>query len=201
MNSKNFCQFEGRIAKEPVYSTINTANGVVEKAMFTLAVDRELTQAQRQAVKGGDKSIPTCDFISFSLVGSYVNTLRNYFPVGKAAHILAHFSTYTTTNQQTGQQEYKYIFNVDKMDFVVQDSQKISNNPNNNGYQQAPQQNYQQAPQNNYQQAPQQNYQQAPQQNYQQNGYQQAPQQNYQQRPQQAPQNNFAMFDDSDSPF
>lgn len=188
INTSNLCMFEGRIARDPQYSTIQINNETVEKALFSIAVDRALTANQRQKAKN-DPNIQTADFIPCSLLGGSVATLRNYFPQGKAIKVVGHYTTYSSTDQQTGQKKYGHIFEIDSIGFVTQDSKNVQqqqqNNQNNGGYQQAPQN-------NGYQQQPQQG------------GYQQAPQQNYQQ-PQQyqqpQPQNNFAMFDENESPF
>lgn len=182
VNTHNLCQFEGRITRDPQFSTINTANGALDKALFTLAVDRPLTSAQRQ-----QQNVKTTDFIPFSAVGAVVQTLKAYCPQGKAITVLAHYTEYQTQDPQTGQKKYGHMFEVDNIGFTVSDSKNLQNGGGGN-QQQAPQQNYQQ---NNN--------------NYQQNNYQQAPQQNYQQQPQQnrqqAPQNNFAMFDEANDPF
>ena len=180
INTSNLCMFEGRIARDPQYSTVQINNETVEKALFSIAVDRALTANQRQKAKN-DPNIQTADFIPCSLLGGSVATLRNYFPQGKAIKVVGHYTTYSSTDQQTGQKKYGHIFEIDSIGFVTQDSKNVQQQQQNS-YQQATQNNgYQQ--QNNYQQAPQQNYQQ--------------PQQ-YQQS---QPQNNFAMFDENESPF
>ena len=170
MNSANLCIFEGRISRDPQFSTVQMGQESVEKALFNIAVDRALSSAQRTKVKNGDQSIKTTDFIPCSLLGAQVATLRQYFPKGKGIRAIGHYTEYQTTDSQTGQTKYGHIFEIDTIGFTVQD-------PKNQG-QQTPSQN------NN-------TYQQAPQQNYQQNQYQQ---------PSQA-QNNFAMFDENESPF
>lgn len=183
-NQANQCNFEGRISRDPQYSQVqmgtnqNGQPNMVDKALFSVAVDRALSSAQRQKAKNGDQSVKTADFIPCSLTGAQVATLRQYFPKGKAIRITAHYTEYQTTDQQTGQTKYGHIFEVDYIGFTVADSKNIQNN---NGGQQ---------PQNNggYQQN-----------NYQNNGgYQQN---NQQQNYNQQPQNNFAMFDESESPF
>ena len=175
VNTSNLCMFEGRIARDPQYSTIQINNETVEKALFSIAVDRALSANQRQKAKN-DPNIQTADFIPCSLLGGAVATLRNYFPQGKAIRVVGRYTTYSSTDQQTGQKKYGHIFEIDSIGFATQDSKNVQQqqqNNQNNGYQQS--QGYQQAPQQNYQQ----------------------PQQ-YQQ-PQ--AQNNFAMFDENESPF
>lgn len=187
-NSANLCIFEGRMVREPQYSNVQIGQDNVEKALFTIAVDRVLSANQRQKVKAGDQSIKTADFIPCSLLGAQVATLRQYFPVGKAIRVMGRYTEYQTVDQQTGQKKYGHMFELDNISFTIQDSKNLQNNGGNNGGQQ--QGGYQQPQNNGYQQ----------QGGYQNNGYQQAPQQQYQQ-PQQAPNNNFTMFDEGESPF
>ena len=183
INPANICIFEGRITRDPQCSTVQMGQDSVEKALFTIAVDRALSSTQRQKVKNGDQSIKTADFIPCSLLGAQVATLRQYFPVGKSIRVMGHYTEYQTTDQQTGQKKYGHMFEVDNISFTVQDSKNLQQNQ---GQQQAPQQNYQQP--NTYQQSP------APQQG----GYQ--PQ--YHPGPASAPApGGFAMFDESESPF
>ena len=192
MNPSNLCIFEGRVSRDPQISQVqmgldqNGQPNMVDKALFSIAVDRALSTQQRNKVKGGDTSIKTADFIPCSLLGAQVATLRQYFPKGKAIRVIGHYTEYQTTDQQTGQTKYGHMFEIDNISFTIADAKNLQNNN-----QQAPQQNNYQQPQNNYQQ-PQNNYQQP-------QGYQQAPPQNYQQAP--AQNNNFAMFDESASPF
>ena len=174
-NISNLCQFEGRMVRDPQFSSFQANGNTVEKALFSIAVDRALSSAQRQKAKT-DTNIKTADFIPCSLIGGQVPVLRQYFPIGKAIKVVGHYTEYKTTDQQTGQVKYGHIFELDSIGFVVQDGKNVQ--ANTGGQQQA---------------APQQ------QQNYQQ---QAAPQQNYQQPvAQQPPVNNFAMFDENDSPF
>ena len=180
VNSSNVCMFEGRMAREPQYSNVQIGQDSVEKAMFTIAVDRALSAAQRQKSKNGDKSVKTADFIPCSLLGAQVATLRQYFPVGKAIKIMGHYTEWQTPDPQSGQTKYGHIFEVDNIGFTVQDSKNLQQN-NGGGYQQ-------QSPQN---QGYQQNYQ---------NNYQQPVQQSqYQQQPVQ--QAGFSMFDEGENPF
>lgn len=187
INSANLCVFEGRIARDPQYSTIQVGQESVEKALFSIAVDRALSTAQRQKVKAGDQTIKTVDFIPCSLLGASVATLRQFYPKGKAIRIICHYTEYQMPDPTTGQTKYGHMFEVDNISFTVSDSKNLQNGQQGTQAQQGYQQDYQQ---------PQQGYQQ----NYQ---YQQAPQQHYQAPPQQQqPQgNNFAMFDETTSPF
>lgn len=180
INPANMCMFEGRITRDPQCSTVQIGQDTVEKALFTIAVDRALSSAQRQKAKNGNQSVKTTDFIPCSLLGGQVATLKQYFPVGKAIRVIGHYTEYQTTDQQTGQKKYGHIFEIDNISFTTQDSKNLqqNNNQQQGGYQQYPQQ----PAQNNYQQP--------------------QPQQ-YAQQPMQQPvqQGGFAMFDENDSPF
>ena len=139
MNTANLCIFEGRIARDPQYSSfnVNTQNGqqTVEKALFTIAVDRVLTQAQRQKVKAGDNSIKTTDFIPCSLVGAQVSILRQFFFKGKGIRVVGHYSEYQTKDQQTGETKYGHNFEIDSIGFCIQDpKQQGDAQQQNNGY-------------------------------------------------------------------
>lgn len=165
-NLANCCFFEGRISRDPQYSQVQMGtdqNGnanMVDKAMFSIAVDRALSSQQRQRAKN-DQSIKTADFIPCSLLGGQVSTLKNYFGKGKAIKVVGHYTEYQTTDQQTGQTKYGHIFEIDHIGFTTADSKNVQNNQQqsqsgNNNYQQnnapqqsQPQQNYQQ-PQNNF---------------------------------------------------
>ena len=177
-NLANCCFFEGRISRDPQFSQVQMGVGqngqpnMVDKALFSIAVDRALSSQQRQKAKNGDQSIKTVDFIPCSLIGAQVATLRQYFPKGKAIKVVGHYTEYQTTDQQTGQTKYGHIFEIDNIGFTIADSKNIQNGGgqaqnNNGGYQQ-----------NN-------------------GGYSQQYTQNFNQQPQ----NNFAMFDESESPF
>jgi single-stranded DNA-binding protein len=180
-NTSNVCIFEGRMTNNTKITQINGANGPVDKATFSISCPKALSSQQRQAAKN-DPNIKQVDFINFQLIGAQVKTLQQYFPAGTPIKVFAHYTTWESINQQTGQKTYGHNFEVDYIGFVSTPAQNTGAAPqNNNGYQQAPQQNYQ-APQNN--------------------GYQQAPQQNYQQAPQQQmPQGNFEMFPQEEYPF
>ena len=177
-NLANCCFFEGRISRDPQFSQVQMGIGqngqpnMVDRALFSIAVDRALSSQQRQKAKNGDQSIKTVDFIPCSLIGAQVATLRRYFPKGNAIKVVGHYTEYQTTDQQTGQTKYGNIFEIDNIGFTIVDSKNIQNGGgqaqnNNRGYQQ-----------NN-------------------GGYSQQSAQNFNQQPQ----NNFAMFDESESPF
>ena len=178
-NTNNICVFEGRMTNNTKITQINGANGPVDKATFSISCPRSLTTQQRQAAKN-DPNIKQVDFINFQMIGAQVKTLQQYFPAGTPIKVVAHYTTWESTNAQTGQKTYGHNFEVDHIGFVSTPAQ----NNGQGGQQVAPQQGgYQQT-----YQAPQQNYQQAS--------------QNYQQAPQQAaPQGNFEMFPQEEYPF
>ena len=62
-NLANCCFFEGRISRDPQFSQVQMGIGqngqpnMVDKALFSIAVDRALSSQQRQKAKNGDQSI------------------------------------------------------------------------------------------------------------------------------------------------
>lgn len=162
-NTNNICIFEGRMTNNTKITQVNGANGPVDKATFSISCPKALTAQQRQAAKN-DPNIKQVDFINFQMIGASVKTLQQHFPAGTPVKVVAHYSTWESVNQQTGQKTYGHNFEASYIGFVSTPAQ------GNNGGQQ-----YQPAPQNNYQQP--QNYQQAPVQ-------QQAPQGNFEMFPQ-----------------
>lgn len=130
-NTSNVCMFEGRIAKDPQFTQVNSQNGPLEKATFDIAVDRGMSAAQRQAAQSNNQQ--TADFIHCSMIGNKVNTLKQYFPKGKAIKVVCHYTQYTYQNKQTGQTEYGHHFDVDDIGFVIQDAKGLSQDNSNAG--------------------------------------------------------------------
>lgn len=174
INPANLCVFEGRISRDPQYSTVTFGTEQVEKALFHIAVDRVLSSQQRQKVKNGDQSIKTTDFIPCSLLGAQVAVLRQYFPKGKSIRIIGHYTEYQSVDRQTGQTKYGHMFEVDNISFTVPDSKNLQGGGANNG---------------DYQQNNRQN-----------NGYN-TQNGGYQQQNNQGASNDFVMFNESSSPF
>lgn len=135
-NPNNVCMFEGRISNDPTYSTIGSGQNQFEKALFNIAVQRQLTKDQRDKAKQ-DSSIKTADFIPCSLIGSGVKILRDYFGKGKAIKVCGSYQEYVTTDSQTGNKKYGHIFTVDSISFTTQDSQGSSSNNGNSNSQPA----------------------------------------------------------------
>lgn len=134
-NAYNYCRFEGRIASKQSPVVRQGNNGEYKTLMFSVAVDRNLTKDQRQKAKN-DNSVKTCDFVPLSASGAVVDFIEQYFPVGKACIITAHYETYEKVNNQTGQKEYGHTFRVDSINFTINDSKNVQNNSSsNNNYQ------------------------------------------------------------------
>ena len=149
INTSNLCTFEGRVAKDPQFSTIQGQNGQIEKVVFDLAVDRGMSKQQKANAQNNGQ--PTADFVHCSMIGAQVAAFREYCPKGKAVKVVARYSQYTYQDKNTGQTQYGHQFDVDNFGFVTQDASYINNGNNgggNGGYQQNQQQNnFQQAPQ------------------------------------------------------
>lgn len=138
VNSANLCIFEGRIAKDIEYSSFNAPDGqggqrTVEKARFSLAVDRILTQQERQKVKNGDTSVKTADFLPMELVGNGVSVLKQYFFKGKGIRVICHYATWTSQKQGTGETIYGHTFEIDDFGFTIQDPKNANGGNNNAG--------------------------------------------------------------------
>jgi single-strand DNA-binding protein len=185
-NASNKCHFVGRVVKDPDISTVQGGpNGSFEKARFSIAVNRSLSTQQRQAVKNGDTSIKTCDFVDCEAIGNVVtNLIKPYIIKGKAVVVVAHYEQFEYQDKNSGEKKYGHKFIVDDIDFATQDSKDVANNNNGggNGNYNGGNNNYNNSGYNNG--------------NYNNNNY---GNNNRQQQPPQ--QNGFAMFDDSDQPF
>lgn len=195
-NALNVCLFAGRVSSDPQIQTINGGpNGSFEKARFSIAVDRALTQQQRDAAKNGDTSVKTCDFIDVEAVGNVVGSLvKPYIVKGKGVIVKTHYESFQYTDQQSGQTKYGHKFIIDDINFAPQDSKALQGNNggnNNGGYQQQGNGYQQQGNQYNNNGYNNNNYNR----NNGNNGYQQN-NNSYQQNNQ-----GFAMFDDAAQPF
>ena len=148
INTNNLCVFEGRIVRDPQYSNVQFGQESVEKALFTIAVERALTSAQRQKVKNGDTSIKRADFVPCSLLGAQVSILKQFFSQGKAIKVIGHYTEYQTTDS-SGATKYGHMFEVDNIGFTIQDSKNSQQNApqQNQNYQQNTYQKPQQQPQ------------------------------------------------------
>lgn len=129
----NNCTFMGRVSK--IYSIGPVQMGVdqngqpnmVDKAIFSIAVERQLTPAQRQKIQAGDTTIKNCDFVPLTATGAVVKFIQSYCPQGKAIIVKCHYSEYTTKDPQSGQTKYGHTFEVDDITFATQDSKNLQN--------------------------------------------------------------------------
>ena len=78
VNGNNLCIFEGRLVRDPQISSVQINGQNVDKALFTIAVERALSSNQRQKAKT-DSSVKTVDFVPCSLLGAGVSVLSNFF--------------------------------------------------------------------------------------------------------------------------
>lgn len=75
----------GRVVKDVTTRTIKSADGKeISTASFTLAVDRRMTKAQREAAEKAGR--PTADFVSCVAWGKTADVLAEY---GKKGQMLA----------------------------------------------------------------------------------------------------------------
>lgn len=119
LNSNNLCTFEGRMVKDPEISYISIKNGAEQmaKVRFTLAVDRNMTQQQKEAAKAAGQ--PTADFIPFEMIGARAEFVSKYFPKGKPAKVVAGYKSFSY--QKDGQTVYAHVFDVVDITFTLSD--------------------------------------------------------------------------------
>lgn len=109
-NLLNNCTFMGRLTRDPEVSSIPTSNGELTKVRFSLAVDRAVRKGQQKET----------DFINFSAIGPKAEFISKYFSKGKPMFVNACFRTYKV--EKNGQTTYGYDFDVQDVQFVLQDS-------------------------------------------------------------------------------
>lgn len=134
INTDNLCVFEGRLTKDPEITQTNINGQQVNKAKFTIAVNRVLTQQQKAAKQQGQQ-IEDADFILCSCLGGTADLLQKFFVKGKPIKVIGSLRTYSTTDQATGQKTYGFGLNVDTIGFVLTDN---TQNNTNGGGQQSP---------------------------------------------------------------
>lgn len=138
-NVHNACQFEGRMAKDPTFSTVGQGQNAFNKATFTIAVDRQLSKTQREAKKNG-QDVVTADFPQFVAIGGKADLLQKYFHKGKPIKIWASYQSYVTQDA-AGNKKYGHIFQVEELGFTLSDNSNgngggngaANNNGNSNG--------------------------------------------------------------------
>lgn len=144
LNASNLCSFEGRLIADPKMSQVtwNSQQGqkTMSKAEFTLAVDRKMTAAQKQAAQQAGK--PTADFPRFTVIGPKADFVQKYLGKGKPCKIVGSFETSSWVDKQ-GQKQYGWIFQVVDIGFTLSDNSQHQNNnqqgntgaaPQNNNY-------------------------------------------------------------------
>ena len=129
LNLNNMCFFEGRLTKDPEYSTINGNKGSFRKARFTVA-------AQKTNPK-------EAEFVDFECVGPDVDFLEKYFKKGSAIKVMSIYRKFQY--DKDGETRYGHIFDVVKLTYTAGGNQISSDGQQG---QQGQQQNYL-PPQNN----------------------------------------------------
>jgi single-strand DNA-binding protein len=122
LNGNNLCIFEGRLIADPKISQV-TWNGKqgqqnATKAEFTLAVDKKMTAAQKQAAQQQGK--PTADFPKFVVLGAQGDFVQKWLGKGKPCRVVGSFETNTWTDKQ-GQKQYGWVFQVHDIGFTLSD--------------------------------------------------------------------------------
>lgn len=139
MNTGNICIFEGRMVADPQVGTINynSKNGPQQttKVEFTLAVDKNLSTAQKQQAQTAGKAVS--DFPKFEAIGATAEFIAKWAKKGKPLRVVAEFETFKYKDKQ-GNMQYGYKFNVQNAGFTIGDA-GIGKGTQNNA--QAPQQN------------------------------------------------------------
>lgn len=133
-NVNNCCQFEGRLVKDPEFKTVGQGNNTFTKALFTIAVDRQLSKEKKQQKKNDPNSVVSADFPQFVALGAKAEFLKNYFSKGKPIKIWASYQSYSSQDPQTGNRRFGHIFQVEELGFTISDtSGNNGGNTNNNG--------------------------------------------------------------------
>lgn len=134
LNASNLCSFEGRLIADPKMSQVtwNSQQGqkTMSKAEFTLAVDRKMTAAQKQAAQQAGK--PTADFPRFTVIGPKADFVQKYLGKGKPCKIVGSFETSSWIDKQ-GQKQYSWIFQVEDIGFTLSDNSQHQGGGQNNG--------------------------------------------------------------------
>lgn len=129
MNIGNLCVFEGRITKDIEVSTLGSGDKTFTKVKFSIAVDKNMTKAQKDAAKQSNK--PTADFIPLEAIGGVADFISKWFGKGKAIRVVASFKNNNYTDKN-GNQVYSYAFDVSDASFTIADSQGASGGAGNN---------------------------------------------------------------------
>lgn len=100
----------GRLTRDPIQRVANTANGELEIARFTLAVDR-----RRRS--GDDSGEQTADFISCTSFGKQAEFVNKYLSQGSKICLSGHIQTGSYTNKD-GQTVYTTDVIVENIEFA-----------------------------------------------------------------------------------
>lgn len=100
----------GRLTRDPMQRMANTANGELEIARFTLAVDR-----RRRA--SGDSGEQTADFISCTAFGKQAEFVNKYLHQGTKVCLSGRIQTGSYTNKD-GQTVYTTDVIVESIEFA-----------------------------------------------------------------------------------
>lgn len=100
----------GRLVRDPMPRSIMTADGEIETARFTLAVDR-------MRAKTSGASEQTADFINCQAFRKQAEVINKYLHQGSKVCIRGHIQTGSYTNKE-GQKVYTTDVVVDTMEFV-----------------------------------------------------------------------------------
>ncbi len=100
----------GRLTRDPIQRMANTANGELEIARFTLAVDR-----RRRA--GGDSGEQTADFISCTAFGKQAEFVNKYLHQGTKVCLSGRIQTGSYTNKD-GQTVYTTDVIAENIEFA-----------------------------------------------------------------------------------
>lgn len=125
VNINNLCIFEGRIVKEPKVVPMGQGKDAYNVVYFTIAVDKMLSKEQAEAKKNKVAGI-YADYMPCSASGSHADTIDKWFCKGKPIKIITHYESYIKKNA-AGQDEYRHIFKVDNLTFVLKDTTEKSN--------------------------------------------------------------------------
>lgn len=113
----NIVTLMGRLTKDPVQRMANTANGELETANFTLAVDR-----RRKSEKGDN-----ADFIRCTAFGKTAEFINKYLSQGSKIALDGRIQTGSYTNRE-GQRVYTTDVIVNNVEFAESKKEKDTQN-------------------------------------------------------------------------
>lgn len=113
----------GRLTKDVVVRTVKGADGKsIPTTSFTLAVDRHMTKAQREAAVNAGRQ--TADFIPFTAWGKLAETLGKY---GKKGQMIAATGRIETRHyEKDGRTVYVTECRLGEMNFIERPASKAN---------------------------------------------------------------------------